>query len=119
MVNINYVVPEWDAPIREGWIRMALQYLRVHCAKSEWPTQFTSEAISHLLPKARFPQPDDKRWMGAVFRRAKREGLIRNYEVLGVRQFREVESRHKMPVWESTQYRYPPDVKYTTRKGAR
>ena len=91
--------PPNDDAIREGWIRMALQYLRVHCIKSEWPVQFTSEDILHIMAYDNFPRPDDKRWMGAVFQRAKREGLIRNFEVKGARIFSEVESRHKMPVW--------------------
>lgn len=93
---------EWETShLRESWVRMALQYLRVHCIKSEWPIQFTSEDISHILAFDGYPDPLDKRWMGGVFSRAKREGIIKPYEVKGVRVFHEVESRHKMPVWVS------------------
>ena len=107
MTNIEITTPDWANRIRESWIGMALQYLRVHCRKAEWPVQFTSEDILHLIIKDGFPGPWDSRWMGAVFQRAKREGVIRNYEVMGVRQFRQVESRHKMPVWESATYHRP------------
>jgi hypothetical protein len=87
--------------LREAWVKMALQYLRVHILKQEWPIQFVAEDISHLLKFDGYPPPLDKRWMGAVFSRAKREGIIKNYEVKGARVFSEVESRHKMPVWTS------------------
>lgn len=110
METIEYTAPEWEDKVRESWIRMALQYLRVHCKRGEWPVQFTSEDILHLLLQDGFSAPGDNRWMGAVFQRAKREGLIRNFEVLGERMFSVVESRHKMPVWESATYARPNEL---------
>jgi hypothetical protein len=90
-----------DAAIRENWIRMALQYLRVHCAKNPLD-MFTAEEISKKAFEDCIPDPGSLRAWGPVFQRAKREGLIRQavHHVTG-HQYRSLTgSKHRSPLWE-------------------
>lgn len=81
---------------KDTWVAFALQALRI--AKVYEPRLwFTAEAFINSL--GAHVAPADARWAGAVFQRAKREGLIRQVEMGGKPATALTSAGHHTPLW--------------------
>lgn len=84
---------------KDTWVAFALQALR--CARIYDPRLWFS-AYAFIESLGPHVQPADARWSGAVFQRAKREGLIRNVVMCGKPLVVSTPAGHRTPVWTFT-----------------
>ena len=92
--------------VRNGWINMAVQFVRVAVGRGLLH-RFTAGDVAALALRNDIPSPVDPRAWGQVLQRAKREGLIRPFEVLGRVVTKTSAARHRTTVWEPVRAAIP------------
>jgi hypothetical protein len=101
--------------VRSNWLRMAEQFIRVSLSSGAL-SRFTAGDAAFAARCAGIQSPDDPRMWGQVLQKAKREGMIAQYSVLGVPQYGLSNAGHRTPVWVVGDLTAPPKPK-PARKG--
>lgn len=96
---------EKERAIKENWIRLAVQFLRVFMIRERAVSNcvlFTAEDVAKAAFEDCIPDPGSLRAWGPVFQRAKREGLIQQArnEITGAEYRVLTGSKHRSPLWE-------------------
>ena len=100
-------VQEKQDALRLNWLRLMEQFIRImrhstHVDGTRESVEFTAEDLETVAFNTRdIPRPADSRWLGSLFQRAKRDGLIRQVQsdYIGEPVTVLTKSRHRSPLW--------------------
>jgi hypothetical protein len=85
---------------REGWINSMLSFMQRWLLHPASPgVAFTAEFFSAVAFENGYEEAADRRDWGAVFQRAKREGIIKVLHVDGKPQTAGTTAGHRTPLW--------------------
>ena len=84
---------------KEAWANLALSLMRGWLPRAQGIAFTCDHFAAKMFDRYNLEAPADRRWMGTVFQRAKREGLIEVLRINGVPATALTPGKHRTPLW--------------------